>query len=154
MTAILATEQTKDALVQALGRRSCYATTGERMILGLNIAGTGMGGELNTKVKPGLVINRHIIGYVAGTAPLKEIVLIRNGVAIKTFSTKDYFLDFAYDDAEHLSKAVLSSPGDKPHFAFYYLRVTQQDGHMAWSSPIWIDYPEYQPPVTTKKGKK
>jgi hypothetical protein len=154
MTAILATEQTKDALVQALGRRSCYATTGERMIVGLNIAGTGMGGELNTKVKPGLAINRHIIGYVAGTTPLKEVVLIRNGVAIKTFSTKDYFLDFAYDDAEHLSKAVLPSPGDKPHFAFYYLRVTQQDGHMAWSSPIWIDYPEYQPPVTTKKGKK
>jgi hypothetical protein len=26
---------------------------------------------------------------------------------------------------------------------WYYLRVIQQDGAMAWSSPIWIDY-EYQ----------
>ena len=25
------------------------------------------------------------------------------------------------------------------HDAYYYLRVRQQDGHCAWSSPIWID---------------
>ncbi|MCD6357258.1 MAG: DUF3604 domain-containing protein [Thermoproteales archaeon] len=24
------------------------------------------------------------------------------------------------------------------HTKFYYVRITQQDGHMAWSSPIWI----------------
>jgi hypothetical protein len=121
--------------------------------VGLNIAGTNMGGELNTKAKPGLVLNRHIIGYVAGTTPLKQVVLLRNGTPIKTFPVKDFSLDFAFDDSEHLSKCALASP-DKPHFAFYYLRVTQQDGHMAWSSPIWIDYIDYQPPPAPKKPKK
>ncbi len=154
LTAILSTDQTKDALVNALSRRSCYATTGARIIVGLNIAGTNMGGELNTKAKPGLVINRHVIGYVAGTAPLKEVVLLRNGVPIKTFPIKDFALDFAFDDFEHLSKCALASADDKPHFVFYYLRVTQQDGHIAWSSPIWVDYMDYQPVPTPKKAKK
>jgi len=154
LTAILSTDQTKDALVQALAHRSCYATTGARIIVGLNIAGTSMGGELNTKAKPGLVLNRHIIGYVAGTGPLKEVVLLRNGTPIKTFPVKDFSLDFAFDDTEHLSKTVLASDDGKPYFAFYYLRVTQQDGHIAWSSPIWIDYPEHQPAPAAKKSKK
>lgn len=154
LTAILSTDQTKEALVQALAHRSCYATTGERIIVGLNIAGTSMGGELNTKAKPGLVFNRHIIGYVAGTKPLKEVVLLRNGTPIKTFAVKDFSLDFAFDDSEHLSKAVLMSDEGKPPFVFYYLRVTQQDGHMAWSSPIWVDYPDFQPTATPKKSKK
>lgn len=151
LTAVLSADTSKEAIVAALSQRACYATTGERIIIGLHLAGTAMGGELNTKIKPGLVLNRHFIGYVAGTAPLKEVVLIRNGVPIKTFQTKDYFIDFAFDDSEHLSKCVLESPG-KPHFAFYYLRVTQQGGHMAWSSPIWVDYSDFQPPA--KKSKK
>ncbi len=153
LTAILATESTKEALVQAIQRRSCYATTGERMILGLHIAGAPIGSELSTKIKPGLALNRHITGYVAGTTPLKSVVLVRNGAVIKTFQTKDYCFDFTWDDEEPLSKAVLSSTEGRPHFAFYYLRVTQQDGHMAWSSPIWIDYPEYQPAPPPKKPK-
>jgi len=30
--------------------------------------------------------------------------------------------------------------------------VTQQDGHIAWSSPIWIDYMDYQPAPAPKKA--
>jgi hypothetical protein len=112
-----------------------------------------MGGELSTRVKPGLVINRHVTGYVAGTAPLKEAVLLRNGIPLKHFPVKEFAFDFAFDDSEHLSKCALASP-DKPHFVFYYLRVTQQDGHIAWSSPIWVDYMDYQPAPAPKKIKK
>ncbi len=153
LTAILAVEHTRESLAAALQARSCYATTGQRIILGFHIAGAPMGSELSTKVKPGLAINRHITAYVAGTAALKAIELIRNGEVIKTFPTKSYFIDFSYDDMEHLSKAVLHGGEGKPHFAFYYLRVTQADGHIAWSSPIWVDYPEHQGPAP-KKAKK
>lgn len=153
LTAILAAEHTRESLAAALQARSCYATTGPRIIVGLHIAGAPMGSELSTKVKPGLAINRHITGYVAGCAPLKSIELIRNGDVIKTFPTKSYFLDFAHDDMEHLSKTVLPGGEGKPHFVFYYLRVTQADGHIAWSSPIWVDFPEHQssPAKKTKK---
>lgn len=153
LTAILATEHSREALAQGLQTRSCYATTGPRIVVGLQIAGIGMGGELSTKTKPGLAINRHITGYVAGVGPLKEVALVRNGTVIKTFAAKDYCVDFTYDDMENLSKCVLPGGDDKPPFVFYYLRVTQADGHLAWSSPIWVDYPEFQGTLP-KKSKK
>ena len=39
-----------------------------------------------------------------------------------------------------LEKAAIEAKDKKPPFAYYYLRITQEDGHMAWSSPIWVDY--------------
>jgi hypothetical protein len=155
LTAIIAGEQTREALFHALYNRSCYATTGERIILGFFIASAQMGSELSTKGKPGLVFNRHISGYVAGTAPIKQIEIIRNGTIIHVIHPKEPYLEFTYDDTEHLGKAVLSSPDERPPFAYYYLRVVQADDHIAWSSPIWIDYPDMAaPPSTPKKSKK
>ena len=153
LTAVLAVEQTRDAIFQALSNRSCYATTGPRIVVGLTIAGSGMGTELDTKIKPGLMFNRHIVGSIAGTATIKEATLMRNGTAIKTFHSKNYMLDFEFDDSEHLSKMALSSPDERPPFVFYYLRILQEDGHMAWSSPIWIDIPDLID-TTPKKAKK
>jgi hypothetical protein len=150
LTAILAEEQTRESLMHALYNRSCYATTGERIILGFSIAGIPMGSELSTKVKPGLVFNRHIAGYVAGTAPIKEITIFRNGEVLHKLHPKQPFIDFTFDDSEHLSKAVLRSTEERPHFTYYYIRVVQDDGHIGWSSPIWIDYPDYVSTETKK----
>lgn len=155
LTAILAIEQSRDTLLHALFNRACYATTGERIVMGFQIAGAQIGSELNTKNKPGLVINRHLTGYVAGTAKLKEIAIIRNGAVLHTFYPKEYHFEFAHDDMQHLSKAILPSADERPPFAYYYIRATQEDGHIAWSSPIWIDYPEAQDvPAPTPAVKK
>lgn len=139
LTAIVATEQTKTALMEALYQRSCYATTGERLIVGFYLAGQSMGSEILSSDKPGLLINRHLSGYVAGTADLKQVDIIRNGKVIKTFKPEGYAFEFTYDDMEPLEKVVQSSKNKKPPFVFYYIRVIQADGHMAWSSPIWVD---------------
>ncbi len=156
LTAIIALEQTREALFQALINRCCYATTGERMVLGFFIAGSAMGTELNTKAKPGLSFNRHITGFVAGTAPIKEIAFIRNGKPFHTIHPKVAHYEFAIDDTELLSKILMpSSNEEKPLFVYYYMRVVQEDGHMAWSSPIWIDQTEaVAPPTNGKKAKK
>lgn len=140
LTAIIATAHSREAIFDALYRRSCYATTGERMIVGLYVAGASMGKEISTAEKPGLIVNRHLSGYVAGTAMLTKVEIIRNGKVLKTFTPKEYFLDFAYDDMSPLEKVVLPAKNQKPPFIYYYLRVTQADGHIAWSSPIWVDY--------------
>jgi hypothetical protein len=153
LTAIIAAEQTKEGLIQAICKRSCYATTGERIVLGFNIAGISMGGELSTKTKPGLAINRHIVAYVAGTNVLKEVSLVRNGVVIKTFYPSDCNFECAFDDAEPLGKVAIPPTNDTAAFVFYYLRVRQIDDHLAWSSPIWIDYPEYLASTGQKKQK-
>lgn len=140
LTAIIAPEHTKAALAEALYNRSCYATTGEKIILGLSLAGVPMGGETSTAVKHGLRINRHLAGYAAGTDKLKSIDIIRNGKVIKTFKPEGYSLVFTYDDMNPIEKIVIDAKDKKPPFVYYYLRVTQEDGHMAWSSPIWVDF--------------
>lgn len=139
MTAVWADQLSRQAVFDALYNRNCYATTGERIILGLQLAGHQMGSEIDAGLKPGLAVNRHLTGFVAATANLKKVELIRNGKVLKLFKTDSPFIDFTYDDMEPLHECVIQGQDKKP-FVFYYLRVTQDDGHMAWSSPIWIDY--------------
>lgn len=152
LTAVMCKTLTRDSLLEALYNRSCYATTGERIIVGMHVAGAPIGAELDTKLKPGLAVNRHISGYVAGTAPIHKVEIIRNGDVIKTFANiKSHVFDYTYDDLEELRNVVLDGGEGKPPFVYYYLRVTQEDKHMAWSSPIWIDY---HGEMSTKKAKK
>ncbi len=145
MTAIIANEHSRAALFEALYNRSCYATTGARMIVGLYVAGMPMGSETNTIDKHGLMINRHLSGYVAGTGDLKLIEIIRNGKVIQSYKPTGYSLEFAYDDLVPLEKVTIDAKDKKPPFVYYYLRATQKDGNMAWSSPIWIDYVKGKP---------
>lgn len=140
LTAIAAPAYTREAISEALYQRSCYATTGERIIVGLFLAGLPMGRETSTQEKRGLVVNRHLSGYVAGTTTLKKVEIIRNGKVLTTFEPDEYFLEFTYDDLTPLDKVAIDAKDKKPPFVYYYLRVTQEDGHMAWSSPIWVDY--------------
>ncbi len=164
LTAILCDRISRQAVFEALYNRHTYATTGPRIVVGFSLSGFMMGSEISTEAKPGLHVNRHLAGYVAGTAPLKSVELIRNGEVLQTFHTDTNALDFTYDDLEDLLKACIKAPSDTNKlFAFYYLRATQTDGHMAWSSPIWVDYTPHvakkhmvKPPAKTKdlKNKK
>ena len=56
-------------------------------------------------------------------------------VSIK-YKPDNYFLNFTYDDLTPLEKATIPTTDKKPPFAYYYIRVVQEDGHIAWSSPI------------------
>lgn len=141
LTGIVCAKFSREALIEALHKRSCYATTGERIILGFHIAGNPMGSELSLAQKPGLQVNRHISGFVAGTTKLAKVEILRNGEVLHTFHPDSYHLDYYYDDMDPLTDVTLKGGEEKPPFVFYYLRVTQEDGHLAWSSPIWIDVP-------------
>ncbi len=147
LTAILTKEQTKESLFDALYNRHCYATTGERIILGLNVAEEPMGSELNSSTKPGLLYNRYITGFVVGSSSLKSVELIRNGKIFKSFSPEKDQFEFVIDDNEPLSDICLYIKETNAYFTYYYLRAVQVNGQIAWSSPIWIDLSE-------KNGKK
>lgn len=140
ITAIIAPEQTRSSLAEALYNRHCYATTGERIIMGLYLAGFPMGSETSTAAKHGLLINRHLSGFVAGTTNLQSVEIIRNGKVIKKYEPEGYSFEFSYDDMIPLDKVVIDAKDKKPPFVYYYLRAMQKDGHLAWSSPIWVDY--------------
>lgn len=154
LTAILAKEHNRTSLIEALQARSCYATTGERIVLGFHIAGQSMGAELDTKSRPGLEFNRHITGYAIGTCSLTEVAIIRNGKVFKTLKTQDEKIEIALDDTDPLDGEAITLNSDKPPFVYYYLRVTQSNGHIAWSSPIWIDLNARSAPINTVKKLK
>lgn len=159
LTAIIAQEHSRTSIAEALYNRSCYATTGERIIIGLSLAGAPMGSEMSTATKPGLFVNRHLAGYVAGTTDIKSVEIIRNGKVIKSYEPESgYTLDFTYDDMTPIEKIAINIPKNKaPPFVYYYLRITQVDGHIGWSSPIWVDVlPASKEPIkrATKPVKK
>ncbi len=150
LTAILATEYSRDALFSALYARSCYATTGARILISFNIAGKPMGSEISTKTKPGLTYNRYIHGFVAGTDDIEEITVVRNGVDFATLTPNTNYFTLEIDDPEPIESATLTSSLVPNPFLFYYLRVKQKDGELAWSSPIWIDVIELEKKVKKK----
>ena len=152
LTAVMAGSHARDSLTAALSRRACYATTGARMILVSKIAGKGIGSELSTDAKPGLLYNRHITGHVAGTAPIQEIMIVRNGEVFHTYHPHEMAFDFELDDSEPLENVAVSAPNGRPSFVYYYMRVIQEDGHVGWASPIWVDL--VSPSAPSKKTKK
>ena len=153
MTAIIATSHTRDALIQALHKHSCFATTGERMLIGIELAQQPMGSQLSSHAKPGLLYSRHLTGYAIGTSNLTEVTLFRNGEVFKTFEPEGDTLEFAIDDTDLLEKIALKSPDSRPRFTYYYLRAIQEDGHIAWASPIWVDLVIEKTPVTANRKK-
>jgi len=45
-----------------------------------------------------------------------------------------------WEDREPMAAVWLPAAAFCSHpFAFYYVRAVQQDGEVAWASPIWID---------------
>ncbi|MCL4401124.1 MAG: hypothetical protein M1436_00465, partial [Acidobacteria bacterium] len=64
---------------------------------------------------------------ILGTDEIMQIDLIRNNEFLYTQKPGKKDFEFEYID---------KSP--KPGENYYYVRVMQQDGNLAWSSPIWI----------------
>ncbi|MCB1181231.1 MAG: DUF3604 domain-containing protein [Chlamydiia bacterium] len=138
-TGVISPKHNRESIMDALFKRNCYATTGAKIIVGFYIAGHPMGGELSTAKKPGLSVNRHISGYVAGEDTIRSIEIIRNGEVIHTLYPQVSYCDYTYDDMEPLDQFTLKREKGLSPFVYYYLQVTQEDGHLAWTSPIWID---------------
>lgn len=123
LTAIQADELTPQALWRSLWNRRVYGTTGKRILLELYADGMPMGSEY---VCPG---HPRLHGSVIGTAPLRKAELLRHDergytTAWSAGGAAEAAFDFVDED--------LNGEG------FYYLRVEQEDGHCAWSSPVWI----------------
>ena len=70
--------------------------------------------------------------------PIRGIELVDNGEVIFSggggFGLREARLDFPIRNlVREQGGASLSPPSHS-----YYVRVTQEDGHMAWSSPIYL----------------
>jgi len=70
-TGVYASELTRESLWEALWSRRCYATTGERVILRVDVDGHMMGEEFKGSTTPNISVK------VAGTVPLHEVEVKR-----------------------------------------------------------------------------
>ena len=125
-TAVFCDEPTRQGVFEALRQRRCYALTGPRMLLWVELNGRPMGSIIpagEVQAPPALSVK------VVGTAPLQQAAIVKNGrhVAVRQlvgFEEAFEWRDEGFDAAET---------------SYYYVRVRQSDGELAWSSPIWIE---------------
>jgi hypothetical protein len=132
ITAVLADEISRESIFAALWKRRTYATTGAR--LRLRVTGNGM--PMGSRVRSGPAVKIRV--EVAGTAPLDEIVLIRDGGEMEA----------AWSAPRETSEACMVFRDRLPdgEATSYYVRVRQADNHLAWSSPLWYKFaPEGRP---------
>ncbi len=131
MTAFLAPGLRRDDIWQAMQSRAVYATTGARVLLEFFCQGRPMGVEIAVESAP------HFHLRVHGTAPLDRVQIIRGDRLAHTLELATavtgqgevWDVEFDWED-----------PQPRQGELYYYLRVTQSDGHFAWSSPIWVTY--------------
>ena len=121
---ILAEDYTRQGLMDAMRKRHAYAAT-DSIVMDYRIVipeGTCLMGDItSTAGQPRLVVK------VLGTAPIKEIHVIKNNTYVHKVSPGTKDASFEYVDRSF-------GPGEN----YYYVRAEQVDGQLAWSSPIWV----------------
>ena len=105
----------------AIYDRLTYGTTGARILVSLKINSAPMGSEVKAIGDAPVTIEGSVLGTDTVT-----VELLRDNQVIQTWACAGNACDFTLEDT--------AGSG-----ACYYLRVTQKDEHMAWSSPIWVD---------------
>jgi hypothetical protein len=121
---VLAEEFSRKGLIDALRKRHSYAAT-DNIVFDVRMGALGiMGDEVRTD-QPSLDV------VVLGTGPIERVEVLRNGEVLATKQTTPNAAEarFHWDDPA-------PKKGTKP--SWYYVRVLQRDGQMAWSSPIWV----------------
>jgi len=134
LVAVYAPELTRVAVFDALWDRYCYGTSGARILLSFELNSARMGEEIDT---PADRAERTLRVDALGTGPISNITVIRNGRTAYTHQGRSAREGFEWTDTEDFAAVALPGFDGKP-FIYYYVRVTQMDGELAWSSPIWI----------------
>lgn len=129
ITAVLCNELTRQSIWDALLARRCYATTCQRMLLDFSVNGHPMGTDTPATEAP-----RKLHIKVAGTYPLDRIVIVRNGEEIHTIAADG--MTFETDWTDDAPLADVTDPTIRG--VYYYIKVYQQDGNIAWASPVWF----------------
>jgi hypothetical protein len=119
LMAVLADSVSRDVVREAMAQRRVYGTTGARIVLHFASGGRPMGSVLSADAP------RQFDIRAEGSAPLSSVELVRNGHVIRRAEPSGISL-----------RAQFADPDQGPHW--YLLKVTQVDGHRAWSSPIWF----------------
>ena len=68
---------------------------------------------------------------IRGTREVARVEVIRGDKMIYSVEPRKQNVSFEFTDKE---------PRGRASTHYYYVRVQQADGQLAWSSPIWVNY--------------
>lgn len=123
---LIAKELTLDSLMEAIRSRRAYGAT-DNLILDIRFVGSDgehlMGEDFSSTIP--LTIKAKVLG----TDVIERVDVIKNNKIVYTTSSEQAELEFQYVDQDQ-------APGE----SYYYIRVAQKDGEMAWGSPVWVNY--------------
>jgi hypothetical protein len=123
---VIAENASREALVDAMRRRRTYAAT-SNILMDYRLTVDGktflQGDETEARSMPELTAK------INGTAPLKSVVVVRDQETVFSQSPSGVAYDLRYRE-NALPRGT----------HYYYVRVEQQDGNVAWSSPVWVKY--------------
>src|SRR5262249_9585027 len=114
---VLGEKHDRESILAAIKKRHCYGATDD-IILDVQSNGHMMGDEFQTKEAPALDI------HVTATNSLARVDVMRDSDVVHSFQP---------GKAEYKGRWVDPKPATGTHY--YYVRVQQADGEIAWGSP-------------------
>jgi hypothetical protein len=123
-TGLFLRELTREEIYEALKARRCFAVTPCRIALDFRVNDCFMGSIVRGESE----INRLVMAKVAAPSSIATVAIVKNNV--------DVFSHRSGKEHDWIEWPDPSAPGPGE---YYYLRVTLENGHMAWSSPVWFE---------------
>jgi hypothetical protein len=123
LAALITPDHSRQGVREALLARRCYATNGPRIILRTAIDGNRMGSTIAAPAEDAFLYVRTI-----ACAPIVRVELIRSGAVVDSLDGQKYWDYEAEFTLKNLAKGE-----------YVYVRVIQEDGGAAWSSPFYVD---------------
>lgn len=117
-------ELTREAIWQAFRKRHVYATSGPKIILNFRVADSPMGSEVKWPASKGPL---PLAVRAVGCDEIAAVEIIHNGERVSIENKGGVLAEFLLED-----------PRPPAGTSWYYVRVLQKDGNMAWSSPVWV----------------
>ena len=120
--AVWAREKSRSAILEAIRARRTFGTTAARIRMDFRVNGHLMGEAIPSGEGPVAVV-----AEVEAAGPLAKVEICRNN-------------EFIYATSPAGARASIDFVDRDPveGNSYYYLRVTQADGEIAWSSPVWL----------------
>ncbi len=120
---VLTDDVSRQGIIDAFKRRHSYAAT-DNIILEFRSGKHIMGDIFETDQKPTFEV------IVKGTSPVSKLSIVRSAKYIHVEEPKKSDVKVTFTDDE--------APAGKT--SYYYVRIEQTDGNLAWASPMWITY--------------
>ncbi len=115
-------DPSRQGILDAIRKRHTYGAT-DNIILDVRLGTHFMGDEFALKKALPIRVRAR------GTRPVAKVEIVKDSKVIYTTEPKQQNVQFEFTDK-----------GDIASRHFYYVRLQQEDGMIAWSSPMFINY--------------